>query len=107
MPSSSSTARLVAGGDTAGIDALRAALLTRGLNAVCLFVTSLKDERSAAFLRAALSAYPPDIIINATAFATATANDDAGILSMSDCPILQVAQAGISARELGGIDARA
>ena len=87
---------LVAGGDTAGIDALRAALLTRGLNAVCLFVTSLKDERSAAFLRAALSAYPPDIIINATAFATATASDDAGILSISDCPILQVAQAGIS-----------
>src|SRR3954470_11352613 len=87
---------LVAGGDTAGIDALRVALLTRGLNAVCLFVTSLKDERSAAFLRAALSAYPPDIIINATAFATATASDDAGILSISDCPILQVAQAGIS-----------
>ena len=87
---------LVAGGDTAEIDALRAALLTRGLNAVCLFVTSLKDERSAAFLRAALSAYPPDIIINATAFATATASDDAGILSISDCPILQVAQAGIS-----------
>ena len=87
---------LVAGGDTAGIDALRAALLTRGLNAVCLFVTSLKDERSAAFLRAALSAYPPDIIVNATAFATATASDDAGILSISDCPILQVAQAGIS-----------
>src|SRR5882724_2611885 len=87
---------LVAGGDTAGIDALRAALLARGLNAVCLFVTSLKDERSAAFLRAALSAHPPDIFINATAFATATAIDDAGILSMSDCPILQVAQAGIS-----------
>jgi cobaltochelatase CobN len=87
---------LVAGGDTAGIDALRAALLARGLNAVCLFVTSLKDERSAAFLRAALSAYPPDIIINATAFATATANDDAGMLAVSDCPILQVAQAGIS-----------
>jgi cobaltochelatase CobN len=87
---------LVAGGDTAGIDALRTALLARGLNAVCLFVTSLKDERSAAFLRAAVSAYPPDIIVNATAFATATANDDAGILSISDCPILQVAQAGIS-----------
>src|SRR5712691_1967364 len=87
---------LVAGGDTAAIDALRAALDARGLNAVCLYVTSLKDERSAAFLRAALSAHPPDIVINATAFATATAKDDAGILSMSDCPILQVAQAGIS-----------
>ncbi|MFZ2158326.1 MAG: cobaltochelatase subunit CobN [Bradyrhizobium sp.] len=87
---------LVAGSDTAAIDALRAALDARGLNAVCLYVTSLKDERSAAFLRAALAAHPPDIIINATAFATATANDDAGVLSVSGCPILQVAQAGIS-----------
>ena len=33
---------------------------------------------------------------NATAFATATANDDAGVLSICDCPILQVAQAGMS-----------
>src|SRR3981081_4111803 len=88
---------LVAGGDTAAIDALRTALDARGLNAVCLYVTSLKDERSAAFLRAALAAYPPDIIINATAFATATANDDAGVLSASGCPILQVAQARTSA----------
>ncbi|MGD0847467.1 cobaltochelatase subunit CobN [Bradyrhizobium sp.] len=87
---------LVAGGDTAGIDALRTALDARGLNAVCLYVTSLKDERSAAFLRAALAAYPPDIIVNATAFATATAHDEAGVLSASGCPILQVAQAGIS-----------
>src|ERR1700733_4709299 len=87
---------LVAGGDTAAIDALRAALDARGLDAVCLYVTSLKDERSAAFLRAALAAHPPDIIINATAFATATANDDAGVLSASGCPVLQVAQTGIS-----------
>jgi cobaltochelatase CobN len=87
---------LLAGADTAAIDALRASLRSRGLNAVCLFVTSLKDQRSVAFLRAALSAYPPDVVINATSFATATASDDAGVLSMSDCPILQVAQAGIS-----------
>jgi cobaltochelatase CobN len=87
---------LVAGGDTAAIDALRDALDARGMNAVCVFVTSLKDERSAAFLRAALAAHPPDIIINATAFATATAVDDAGVLSASGCPILQVAQAGVS-----------
>jgi cobaltochelatase CobN len=87
---------LVAGGDTAAIDALRAALNARGLNAVCLYVTSLKDERSTAFLRAALAAYPPEIIVNATAFATATAHDDAGVLSASGCPVLQVAQAGIT-----------
>ncbi|HXI06321.1 MAG: cobaltochelatase subunit CobN [Bradyrhizobium sp.] len=87
---------LLAGGDTAAIDALRAALLARGLDPVCLFVTSLKDQRSATFLHAALSAYPPDVIINATSFATATATDEAGMLAISDCPILQVAQAGTS-----------
>src|SRR4029077_9073170 len=37
-----------------------------------------------------------DIIVNATAFATATAHDDAGVLSASGCPVLQVAQAGIT-----------
>ena len=87
---------IVAGCDTAAIDALRLSLEARGLNAVCLYVTSLKDERSAAFLRAALAAHPADIIVNATAFATATAHDDAGVLSASGCPILQVAQAGTS-----------
>src|SRR3984957_17414971 len=85
---------LVAGGDTAAIDALRDALNARGMNAVCVFVTRLKDERSAAFLRAALAAHPPDIIINATAFATATAADDAGVLSASGCPVLQAGQGG-------------
>ncbi len=45
-----------------------------GLNPVGLCVTSLKDERSVSCVcAAALAAYPPDIIINATAFATATA----------------------------------
>ena len=87
---------LVAGGDTAAIGALRDALEARGLNAVCLYVTSLKDERSVAFLRAALAAFPADVIVNATAFATATAHDDAGVLSASGCPVLQVAQAGTS-----------
>ncbi|UGV27569.1 cobaltochelatase subunit CobN [Rhodopseudomonas boonkerdii] len=87
---------LVAGGDTAAIAALRDALDARGLNPVCLYVTSLKDERSVAFLRGALAAFPPEVIVNATAFATATAHDDAGVLSASGCPVLQVAQAGIS-----------
>ncbi|MFH0295740.1 cobaltochelatase subunit CobN [Bradyrhizobium sp. 31Argb] len=87
---------LVAGGDTAAVDALCSALRARGLNVVGLYVTSLKDERSIAFLRTALAAHPPDIIVNATAFATATARENAGILSETDCPVLQVAQAGIS-----------
>ena len=96
---------LVAGGDTAAIDALRAALDARGLNAVCLYVTSLKDERSAAFLRAALAAHPPDIIVNATAFATATANDDAGVLSASGLSDSAGGAGRHLARKLGKLDA--
>jgi cobaltochelatase CobN len=87
---------LVAGADTAPIEALCEALDARGLNPVAVYVTSLKDDRSATFLRAALAAHPPGIIVNATAFATATAGDDAGVLAAYDCPILQVALAGSS-----------
>uniref|UniRef100_Q07PF6 Cobaltochelatase subunit CobN n=1 Tax=Rhodopseudomonas palustris (strain BisA53) TaxID=316055 RepID=Q07PF6_RHOP5 len=87
---------LLQGGDTAAIEALRQALAARGLNAICVYVTSLKDARSAAFVDAALTAHPPDIIVNATAFATGTAADDSGVLSQANCPVLQVAQAGMS-----------
>jgi cobaltochelatase CobN len=87
---------LLQGGDTAAIEALREALAIRGLNAICLYVTSLKDARSAAFIDAALAAHPPDILVNATAFATGTAADDNGVLAKANCPVLQVAQAGMS-----------
>ncbi|MGN6115078.1 MAG: cobaltochelatase subunit CobN [Nitrobacter sp.] len=87
---------LVAGADTAPIAALCRALDDRGLTPVPIFITSLKNERSLAFLRTALAAHPPDVIVNATAFATATADDDAGALAAFDCPILQVALAGTS-----------
>jgi cobaltochelatase CobN len=87
---------LAASGDTAAIAALRDALAARDFDPTCIFVTSLKDARSIAFLRSVLAATPPDVIINATAFATATATDDSGVLASADCPILQVAQAGVT-----------
>lgn len=87
---------LVSGGDTAAIEMLRDALAKRGLTTVCVYVTSLKDPRSIAFVEAALAAYPLDIILNATAFATATAADKSGVLLSPGCPVLQVAQAGMS-----------
>jgi cobaltochelatase CobN len=87
---------LVAGADTAPIAALCRALDAKGLAPVAVYVTSLKDDRSATFLRAALAAHPPEIILNATAFATATASDHTGVLAAYDCPILQVALAGSS-----------
>ncbi len=87
---------LAASADIEPIEALRAALDARGLQPVPVYLTSLKDERSIAFLRGAFSAHPPQAIINATAFATALGSDDAGVLAEFDCPILQVAFAGTS-----------
>jgi cobaltochelatase CobN len=87
---------LVAGAATAPIDALCAALAARGLAPLPIFLTSLKDERSATFLRAVLAAHPPDVIVNATAFATATAGERRGALAGFDCPVLQIALAGTS-----------
>lgn len=87
---------LAASGDTAPVAALVDALEARGITAVPLYVTSLKDARSLEILKSALSAYPPDVVINATAFATATAHNDDGILAAFDCPVLQVAFAGSS-----------
>lgn len=86
---------LVAGASTAPIEALSQALDARGLDAVPIYLTSLKDERSAAFVQAALAAHPPDVIVNATAFATAS-GENAGVLEPFDCPVLQVALAGTS-----------
>jgi cobaltochelatase CobN len=87
---------LAAAADTEPVEALRAALEARGLQPVPIYLTSLKDERSIAFLRGALGAHPPQAIINATAFATALGTDNAGVLAGFDCPILQVAFAGCS-----------
>jgi len=87
---------LAASADTEPIEALRAALEVRGLRPLPIYLTSLKDERSIAFIRGALAAHPPQAIINATAFATALGGDDAGVLAHFDCPVLQVAFAGCS-----------
>ena len=86
---------LVAGDDTLPVVALRAALDARGIETTCVYVTSLKDAQCQAFLRAAMAAHPPDVILNATAFATATATD-AGVFAGCDAPVLQVALAGSS-----------
>src|SRR6266540_327591 len=86
---------LVAGASTAPVEALCKALNARGIDPVPIYVTSLKDERSANFLQAALAAHPPDVIVNATAFATASGNNRS-VLAAFDCPVLQVALAGTS-----------
>ncbi|HHN73225.1 MAG TPA: cobaltochelatase subunit CobN, partial [Thermopetrobacter sp.] len=76
---------LLEGGFTAPVDELAAALRARGLAVLPLFVTSPKEGPARAFLETALKTAPPDVIVDATAFA---AGDD-DILRRADCPVIQ------------------
>lgn len=86
---------LVQADDTATIDALAAGLARVGLNAMPIYVSSLKDPAAVATVRALLAAAPPDIIINLTGFSLGGAvNVDP--LAAPDCPVLQAVLASES-----------
>ncbi len=85
---------VIEGGQTAPIDALCAALGAHGIGVSAIYVASLKDAASAAFIRKEWSGFKPDVIINATAFAVGNAEADP--LAAFDCPVLQVTLAGTS-----------
>ncbi len=81
--------------DTGVIDALIAALAAHGLNALPVYVTSLKDPVAAATLSALLTDAPPTVVLNATGFAVARPGVAAQTpFSASDCPVLQVVLSG-------------
>ena len=83
---------VIEGGQTAPIDALLKTLESQDIKAAAIFVASLKDKTSAAFIREKLET--PSVIINATSFAV---GDEAGDpLASFDCPVLQVTLAGNS-----------
>jgi len=83
------------GAQTAPVDALIAALKARGINTLALYVTSLKDSASARFIAATLASSPPDIILNATAFAVSSGGSAVDTpFTPYDCPVLQVVFAG-------------
>jgi cobaltochelatase CobN len=101
---------LLLASDTAPIDALCAALATRGLAPAPLVVTSLKDGDAATFVRDALARLRPAVIVTMTAFAAAGAGEPTP-LDASDVPVLQVVSATTrraawrdSARGLGAAD---
>ncbi|HEY8215292.1 MAG TPA: cobaltochelatase subunit CobN, partial [Methylocystis sp.] len=80
--------------DVAPIVALAEALAQRGFAVEALYVASLKEAESEAFMSRALEAFAPDVILNATGF---SARRDAGsVLDLADAPVLQVALATAS-----------
>jgi len=77
--------------DVAPIVALADALAQRGFSVEAIYVASLKEAESEAFVSRSLRAFAPDVILNATAF---SARRDAGsVLDLADAPVLQIALA--------------
>ncbi|MFT0860326.1 cobaltochelatase subunit CobN [Ancylobacter sp. G4_0304] len=75
-------------GDTAPVDALCVELAARGLEPCPIFVASLKEPSSIAFLREALTARKPAVILTLTAFAAAEPGE-ATVLDAPGVPVLQ------------------
>ncbi len=62
---------LVQAGNTDAVDALIKGLRNAGLNVLPVFVASLRDPVAKATLEKVLGEAPPDVVLNATGFATA------------------------------------
>ena len=82
--------------DVAPIVALADALAARGFAVEAIYVASLKEAESEAFVSQTLETFAPDVILNATAFSAR--RDSGSVLDLADAPVLQVALA-TSSRE--------
>ncbi|MBA67781.1 MAG: cobaltochelatase subunit CobN, partial [Rhizobiales bacterium] len=82
---------LVQSGQTAPVDAMIEALDAAGLNALPVFVSSLKDEVSQDVVRSVFADIAPDVVINATGFAVSAPGGEAKgtVLESTGAPVLQ------------------
>ena len=82
---------LVQSGQTAPVDAMIEALDDAGLNALPVFVSSLKDEVSQDVVRSVFGEVQPDVVINATGFAVSAPGGEAKgtVLEATGAPVLQ------------------
>ncbi|RKF05689.1 cobaltochelatase subunit CobN [Oceaniradius stylonematis] len=90
---------LVQSGQTAPVEAMAEALAARGMAVTPIFVSSLKDEVSAATVARLFETDPPDIVVNMTGFAVSTpgAQRVPTVLEATGAPVLQAVLAGGSA----------
>ena len=82
-------------GDIAPLKDLAACLSERGIRTVGLYVGSLKDPETAAFVSQRLREIRPDLLLNATAF-SARRGDSGSPLDAAGVPVLQLMLAGSS-----------
>jgi cobaltochelatase CobN len=90
---------ILAASDTDPIERLIGEFSRRGVRAIGLFATSLKDPESSDWLRHHITWIAPDLIVNATAFSARGDGGAGSPLDVVDAPVLQVALAG-SSREM-------
>lgn len=76
--------------DVAPIDALVEALRRRGMAAVPIFVSSLKEAGSLAFVESALAELAPSAIVCATAFASGAEPGSQTLFDRAGVPVFQV-----------------
>lgn len=87
----------VRAGDTAHLESLVTHLQQQKIAAHVLYVRSLKDDESAAFLKDYGIQYPPHVIITTTGFAASSFGDgDGGIVGSFGVPVLQAVACGQS-----------
>ena len=93
---------LLQAGNVRVIDDMIAALTAAGLNALPIYVASLKDPVAAALLDEMFSETPPDVVLNTTGFAVSSPNRKiadgrpATPLDGPGAPVLQVVLSGSS-----------
>jgi cobaltochelatase CobN len=89
---------LLQAGQTEPVDALCRALAGRGLDALPIYVSSLKMAADAAFVETAFADHDPALVLNATAFALSKAGVafSGTPLDGGTRPVLQVTFAGVS-----------
>jgi cobaltochelatase CobN len=85
---------LVASGGTQAVDAMIEGLQARGLNPLPIHVLSLKNPFANSLIDGLFASVPPDVILNATGFATSAPGKR--FTGKSSAPVLQLVFAAIS-----------
>ncbi|WP_285017852.1 cobaltochelatase subunit CobN [Novosphingobium sp. fls2-241-R2A-195] len=88
---------LMIAGTLDAVDAMVAALQARGFNVAAVHVRALREPFAIDRLGGLMTEIAPDVIVNATSFASSSSGEPrvGGVLERADCPILQVAFAGV------------
>jgi cobaltochelatase CobN len=88
---------LMVAGTLNAVDALVDALNAHSFNVVAVHVRALREPFAIEWLGGLLGEIVPDVIINSTSFASSSSTEPRtpGVLEQADCPILQVAFAGV------------